>query len=222
VGLGLGTGAGAIYKNNLAAHPVHNQGEGGGRTDLSRAHDANFHTLIAIVAALGAANSSPPPAEDASRPRLVSFTLSTLVIWGPCTERKTISTILKKSSKITRRLLISIFSSAFNRSNPLSRLRVSWGLPQSHVMNVTKDDITTYLKQVLNDGAEYAKADGLKTIGEWFPGVNLGQLASQEFAATLETDAEREEFERLFKEVLAEVCTAQVLSRKVTDWKPLK
>jgi hypothetical protein len=89
-------------------------------------------------------------------------------------------------------------------------------------MNVTKDDITTYLKQVINDGAEYAKADGLKTIGEWFPGVNLGQLASQEFEATLETDAEREEFARLFKEVLAEVCTPQVLSRKVTDWIPLK
>ena len=89
-------------------------------------------------------------------------------------------------------------------------------------MNVTKDDITTYLKQVLNDGAEYAKADGLKTIGEWFPGVNLWQLASQEFEATLETDAERGEFERLFKEVLAEVCTPQVLSRKVTDWIPLK
>jgi hypothetical protein len=53
MGLGLGTGAGAIHKNNLAAHPVHNQGEGGGRTDHSRAHDANFHTLIAIVAALG-------------------------------------------------------------------------------------------------------------------------------------------------------------------------
>jgi hypothetical protein len=53
-------------------------------------------------------------------------------------------------------------------------------------MNVTKGDITTYLKQVLNDGAEYAKADGLKTIGEWFPGVDLRQLASQEFGATLE------------------------------------
>lgn len=210
VGLGLGTGAGAIYQNNLAAHPVHNQGEGGGRTDPSRAHDANFHTLIAIVAALGAANSSSPPAEDATRPRLVSFTLSTLVIWGPCTERKT-----KHASGVS-------LKSAFNRSNPLSRLRVSWGLPQSHVMNVTKDDITTYLKQVINDGAEYAKADGLKTIGEWFPGVNLGQLASQEFEATLETDAEREEFARLFKEVLAEVCTPQVLSRKVTDWIPLK
>ena len=89
-------------------------------------------------------------------------------------------------------------------------------------MKVTKDDITTYLKQVLNDGAEYAKADGLKTIGEWFPGVDLRQLASQEFEATLETDAEWEEFERLLKEVLAEVCTPEVLSRKVTDWIPLK
>jgi hypothetical protein len=34
--------------------------------------------------------------------------------------------------------------------------------------------------------------------------------------------AEWEEFERLLKEVLAEVCTPEVLSRKVTDWIPLK
>jgi len=47
------------------------------------------------------------------------------------------------------------------------------------------------------------------------------KLASQEFEATLETDAEWEEFERLLKEVLAEVCTPEVLSRKVTDWIPL-
>src|SRR5271166_7152862 len=98
-----------------------------------------------------------------------------------------------------------------NKENRLyhSTARREPGISSTNVMNVTKDDITTYLKQVLNDGAEYAKADGLKTIGEWFPGVDLEQLASQEFGAMLESDSEWEEFERLLKEVVAEVCTPE-------------
>ena len=42
LGFGLGPDAGAIHENNLAAHPVHNQSEGRGRADHSRAHDAIF------------------------------------------------------------------------------------------------------------------------------------------------------------------------------------
>jgi len=53
LGFGLGPDAGAIHENNLAAHPVHNQSEGRGRADHSRAHDANFHSLIATRAVLG-------------------------------------------------------------------------------------------------------------------------------------------------------------------------
>jgi hypothetical protein len=34
------------FRNNFAAHTVHNQGEGRGRTHHSSADDANFHTLM--------------------------------------------------------------------------------------------------------------------------------------------------------------------------------
>ena len=85
LGFGLRTGAGAIHKNNLAAHPVHNQSKGRGRTDHSRAHDANFHSWIAARAVLGMLDSSASSVGDATRSRIVSFTLRTVIIWGPST-----------------------------------------------------------------------------------------------------------------------------------------
>ena len=85
LGFGLRTGAGAIHKNNLVAHPVHNQSEGRGRTDHSRAHDANFHSWIVARAVLGMLDSSASSVGDATRSRIVSFTLRTFIIWGPST-----------------------------------------------------------------------------------------------------------------------------------------
>jgi hypothetical protein len=56
-----------------AANSVHNQSEDRGRTDHSRAHDANFHSLIATRAVLGLPHSFASSADDALRSRIVSL-----------------------------------------------------------------------------------------------------------------------------------------------------